>query len=247
MGSCSQPIRVTARQQPSPSETTRAAGSRCRRVRAILFGKGHDVFTPTLTDLGDRSHLLSASITLDTHIQDVVNLCKWEGIRNAVLVGHSYAGWVITGAAEQLEDRLGSIVYLDAFLPDDGQRGFDFLNAQQRIVHEDAMARGDITRPGPTSAMLKVQSPADAAWIDSMITPHPLALSMQALRLTGARERVAKKLYIRAPLFAQPVYDAALARCRATPGWQTAEMHNCGHAPMVDRPDALCDVLESVL
>ena len=218
-----------------------------KRVRKILTAKGHEVFTPTLTGLGDRSHLLSPSITLDTHIRDVVNLFKWEDIRDAILVGHSYAGWVITGAAKQLEDRLGAIVYLDAFLPDDGERGYDFLNPEQRTVHEAAMARGDITRPGPTSAMLKVQSPADADWVDSKITPHPLALSMQRLRLTGARDRIAKKLYIRAPLFPQPVYDKALAHCRVTQGWQTVVMEHCGHDPMVDQPVALCEHLEGLL
>ncbi len=216
------------------------------RVRDRLNKKGYRVFSPTLTGLGDRSHLLSKDITLETHIQDVVNVFTWEDIRDAVLVGHSYAGWVISGATERVADRLDGLVYLDAFLPDDGQRGVDLMNAQQQAAVIEAIARGDVTRPGPTSIMLKIQKPDDAAWVDAKITPQPLAVAMQPLSLTGAREKIRSKLYIRAPLFAQPVYDAALERCKKTPGWDTAVMHECGHDPMVDQPDALCDLLENV-
>jgi pimeloyl-ACP methyl ester carboxylesterase len=158
-----------------------------RRLADLLSAKGHRVFTPTLTGLGERSHLMSGAISLQTHILDVVNLFRWEDLRNAVLVGHSYAGWVVSGAVEQLDDRVDALVYLDAFLPDDGQRGFDFLNDQQQAAFREAQARGEVSRPGPTSAALKIQRPEDAAWVDSKITPHPIGVSLDALELTGAR------------------------------------------------------------
>ena len=88
-----------------------------RRVADILRARGHAVFTPTLAGLADKSHLMSASINLDTHIDDIVNLFRWERIADAVLVGHSYAGWPISGAIEKLEGKVSSIVYLDAFFP----------------------------------------------------------------------------------------------------------------------------------
>jgi len=99
-----------------------------RRVADLLEAKGHKVFAPSFTGNADRSHLLSKAITLDTHVADIVNLFKWEDIIDACLVAHSYAGWPCSGALEQIHDRVSSIVWLDAFKPDDGQRGSDFAS-----------------------------------------------------------------------------------------------------------------------
>lgn len=214
-----------------------------RRLADRLIARGHRVFTPTLTGLGERSHLLSAEVTLATHATDVVNVFEWEELTDVVLVGHSYAGWVISAAMEQLEGRVSALVYLDAFLPDDGQRGMDFLNETQLEAFNAARAKGDLSRSGPTSAALRIQSPEDAAWIDRRITPQPIGVSLDPVRLTGARERVARKLYVRTPLFPQPRFDAALARCQADPSWQTAVMEGCGHDPMVDDPDGVMALL----
>ena len=100
-----------------------------QRVADRLTAKGHRVFAPTLTGLGERSHLLNDKIDLTTHISDIVNEIKWKDLDQIVLVGHSYGGMVITGVAEQLVSRIASIVYLDAFLPGDGQSVTDVVNA----------------------------------------------------------------------------------------------------------------------
>lgn len=218
-----------------------------QRLAALLTERGHRVFAPSLTGLADRSHLMSAEIDLDTHIHDIVNLFRWEDLDQAVLVGHSYAGWVVSGAMELLEERVAALAYVDAFLPEDGQRGFDLLNEAQKAAVLEARQRGDLSRPGPSSAALKIQREEDCRWLDAKITPQPIGVSMQALRLTGARERVARKLYVRAPLFPQPLFDAAFERCKADPGWTTAVMDHCGHDPMIDRPEALCDLLLGLL
>jgi pimeloyl-ACP methyl ester carboxylesterase len=103
-------------------------GSWCwKRVRKALQARGHDVFTPTLTGVGERSHLLSPDVNLDTHITDVVNLIRWEELSGIVLCGHSYGGCVITGVADRLSDRVAALVYLDAFVPEDGQSLHDIL------------------------------------------------------------------------------------------------------------------------
>src|SRR4051794_3369473 len=99
-----------------------------RRVADRLEKQGHKVFTPTLTGLGERSHLMSPSIDLDTHINDVVNVVKWEDLKGICLVAHSYGGWPVSGALEKILDRVSSIVFLDAFVPEDGQKGFDFAS-----------------------------------------------------------------------------------------------------------------------
>ncbi len=91
-----------------------------RRVSDLLEKHGHKVFTPTLTGVGERSHLLDARINLATHITDIVNVIKWEELKDIVLVGHSYGGAVVSGVAEQIGDAIGSIVFLDAFEPENG-------------------------------------------------------------------------------------------------------------------------------
>jgi len=100
-----------------------------RRVSDLLEKQGHKVFTPTLTGVGDRSHLLSKEVVLDTHITDIVNLFKWEDIKDVCFVVHSYGGWPGSGALEQIGDRVSSIVWVDAFKPENGQRGVDYASS----------------------------------------------------------------------------------------------------------------------
>ena len=98
----------------------------------MLQAQGHEVFTPTLTGLAERSHLLAPDVNLDTHIEDVVNLLRWEELSDVVLCGHSYGGPVISGAADRVPDRIRSLVYLDAFVPEDGESLHDLLPETQR-------------------------------------------------------------------------------------------------------------------
>jgi pimeloyl-ACP methyl ester carboxylesterase len=97
------------------------------RVADLLRAAGHRVYTPTLTGLGERSHLLTPSVDLSTHIADIINMIRWEDIRQIVLVGHSYGGMVVTGAADAMTDRVSALVYLDAFLPTAGRSFHDIL------------------------------------------------------------------------------------------------------------------------
>src|ERR1700759_2182793 len=127
-----------------------------RRVADLLEARGHRVFTPTLTGLGERSHLMSADINLDTHITDVVNVLKWEDLRDVVLVAHSYGGWPVSGAIEQMLDRIASVVYLDAFVPEDGQKSLDTASEFSRKAFLDAIAKGEISRAGPPAATFPV-------------------------------------------------------------------------------------------
>jgi pimeloyl-ACP methyl ester carboxylesterase len=103
-------------------------GSWCwARVRRLLAAGAHGVFTPTLTGVGERSHLLSRDVGLDTHIADVANLMIWENLRDVVLVGHSYSGFVARHVADRMPDRIRSLIYLDAFVPENGKTLFDYL------------------------------------------------------------------------------------------------------------------------
>jgi pimeloyl-ACP methyl ester carboxylesterase len=219
-----------------------------RRIADILTANGHRVFTPSLTGLAERSHLLSTSINLDTHIADIVNVFQWEDVEDATLVGHSYGGWPISGATEKLEGKISSIVYLDAFLPENGQKSMDFTSASWRQQLLDAIAKGEAGRPVPDAANFNILDPKDVAWVQAKMTPQPTGVAVQPIALTGARDRIPRKTYIRAIDHPQPSFDAALAKCKADRSWRTFEFaaHEAGHDIMVDAPGKLAEILEAV-
>jgi len=216
-----------------------------RRVADLLQKRGHKVFTPTLTGVGERSHLMSKDIVLDTHLTDIVNVIKWEDLNNVCLVVHSYGGWPGSGAIEQVPDRISSIVWLDAFKPENGQRGFDFASEFSRKALLTAVEKGEPGRPAPKAEAFHVNE-KDRAWVDSKLTAQPNGVALQPIRLTGAREKVAKKTYIRAPNYPQPAFDQAFAECKADKSWRTFETTAAGHDVMVDAPDWLAEVLVEV-
>lgn len=207
-----------------------------RRVSDRLMAKGHYVIAPTLSGVGERSHLPPDSIGLSTQINDVVGEIRWKDLSGIVLVGHSYGGMVITGVAEQLRDRISAIVYLDAFLPADGQSLFD-------ITHTTPPAVLAI-KPHPAS-YFHVNA-TDSAWVDSKLTPHPIGCFTEKLKVTGAYQSIARKIYVRAPLFQMPAFDHYLEQCRADRTWKT-ETVTCGHDVMIDQPDVLTAILEKLV
>jgi pimeloyl-ACP methyl ester carboxylesterase len=215
-----------------------------RRVADILEGRGHKVYTPTLTGLGERSHLMTSSINLDTHIADIVNIFKWEDLNNAVLCGHSYAGWVVSGAIEYVQPQVSSLVFLDAFVPEDGQTGFDIAPEPNHTSIEQAIRTGAISRPAPPAESFRV-NPKDRAWVDGKMTPQPLGVALQKIKMTGARDRVPKRTYIRALNYPSPRFDQYLANAKANKGWRTYEVPS-GHDVMVDMPERLAQILVDV-
>jgi len=149
------------------------------------------------------------------------------------------------GGAEQVGDRVSSIVWLDAFKPENGERLFDVTSEFSRKGLLAAMEKGEPGRPSPKAEAFAVNE-KDRAWVDSKTTPQPNGVALQPIKLTGAREKVAKKTYIRAAAYPQPTFDKALAECKADKSWRTFEPTNCGHDVMVDAPQWLVDVLLQV-
>src|SRR5580692_3677230 len=215
-----------------------------RRVADALEKKGHKVYAQSLTGVADRSHLLTRDVNLTTHGNDIVNIVKWEGLKDIVLVGHSSAGFVITQAAEQIGPSVASIVYLDAFVPQPGDSLIALANPAPRKAMEDAVARGDLVAKPVPAAAFKVNE-KDRAWVDAQCTPHPLAAVAQKIEATGAREKIARKTYIRATGWDSPVFDQTLARMKTAPGWKTYEVMS-GHDVMLDQPDRLVEILLEV-
>jgi pimeloyl-ACP methyl ester carboxylesterase len=207
-----------------------------RRVADRLTAKGHYVVAPTLSGVGERSHLQPDSINLTTQIDDVVGEIKWKDLDGIVLVGHSYAGMVITGVAEKLPSRIAAIVYLDAFLPGDGQSLYG--------INHMPTPPGPVVQPRP-AAYFHVNA-TDSAWVDSKLTPHPVQCFSEKLKVTGANQAIPTKVYIRAPLFKIAAFDDALKRCQADRSWKT-ETVTCGHDVMIDQPAELTTILEKLV
>jgi pimeloyl-ACP methyl ester carboxylesterase len=214
-----------------------------RRVADQLEQKGHKVFVPTLTGLGERSHLLRKDVDLDTHIADVVNLIKWENLQDICLVVHSYGGWIGSGALEGIGNRVSSIVWLDAFTPADGQKPLDLTSAVFRKIAEASIDKGEAGFAPPPKTPEIFVAERDQAFVNSKLTPHPIGTYLQSIRLSGARDKVAKKTYIRVPKFPAPAFDRALAECKLDKSWATFELPTVGHMAMLDAPDRVTELI----
>jgi pimeloyl-ACP methyl ester carboxylesterase len=168
-----------------------AHGGWCyERVARILRSAGHDVHTPTMTGLGERSHLVRPGIDLDLHIRDIVAVLHYEDLRDVILVGHSYGGMVITGVADRASERISHLVYLDAAMPANGESLADMVGPLMDATHRTAsMVDGVelVLAPGtePMDANYGVTDPADIAWMGERLTPHPWTCFTQRLRLTN--------------------------------------------------------------
>jgi pimeloyl-ACP methyl ester carboxylesterase len=212
-----------------------------KKVTPLLRAAGHEVYTPTLTGLGERAHLLSREVDLDTHTTDIVNVLDYEELTDVILVGHSYAGLVIPGVAHRLPGRVAHLVYLDAFVPRDGQSLLD-LNpgsaAQQARVREE----GDGWRlTPPPGARFGVTDEADGARLASRLGPQPFATFTQPVRMGHSASPAATYILCTQPegfrRFAEQVRD--------DPGWRYRELAT-GHDAMVTQPRELADLLLEV-
>jgi thioesterase domain-containing protein len=231
----------SARAQSAQKSFVLVPGAWCgawywRRVSDRLEKQGHKVYPLTLTGLADRSHLLSKDTNLDTHIADIANFIEWEDLTDICLVAHSYGGFPASGALERIGSHVSSIVWVDAMKPADGQSLHDLVPFQ--------VAEGVISAPSPKEApAIAAKDPKDAAWFVSKMTPHPMATFLQPVKLSGARERVAKKTYIRLPKYPSAALDKASEECKTEKSWTVLENTTSGHAVMVIEPDWLTDIL----
>ena len=213
-----------------------------QRVARKLRGQGHDVFSPSLTGLGDRCHLLSPDVNLSTHISDIANLIDSHDLNEVVLCGHSYGGLVITGVADQIPEKVSALVYLDALVPEDGQCMFDTIPQEIADGFRAQAAEGDgFSVPAMTADQFNV-NPADAAWMNRKCTNHPLASFTEHLALSGRHLKVSRRVYVLAAGFDHPGTRAAYESVLTKPGW-TSEVMQGGHDLMIDNPDEVADLL----
>ena len=221
-------------------------GSWCwARVRRALVALGHQLFTPTLTGIGERSHLLAPDIDLQVHVDDIVNLLRWEELEDVILCGHSYGGCVIAGAADAVPERIAALVWLDAFLPEPGEALHDLLPDEQREMQLGLAAEhGEGWRVPPIPAEIFNVNARDRAWVDRQCTPQPLATFRQKRRPGGGASAIARNHYIFASGWEGTPFTGSYDRARAR-GWTTSEMA-CGHDVMLDDPGGLVAELLAV-
>jgi pimeloyl-ACP methyl ester carboxylesterase len=216
-----------------------------RKTADLLRSRGHHAETPTLTGLGERSHLFSGNINLSTHVTDILNVIRWQDLGRIVLVGHSYGGMVITGVADRVPDKIAALVYLDAIVPGNNQSLYDLVPLEiVKLQLDGAAANGGYAVP-PTPAAVFSVNEKDRAWVDAMCTPQPVACMSERLALTGGIGQIRNKVYILAANWGvagrgfRRYYD----QVKDDPAWISHEMP-CGHDAMIDMPDLLADLLE---
>ncbi len=223
-----------------------------KKVAPLLWTRGHVALTPTLTGLGERSHLFRADVGLDVHVTDVVNVLNYEDLRDVVLVGHSSSGAVITGVADRTPDRIALVVYLDAFVPEHGQAVFDLVAPERRQMMEALVAtEGEgwyLPRfaPPPWETIVRdmwgVTATEDVRWMLERLGPTPVGHFRDPVRRTNATAEKLPRAYIRCRQFQNARFDQHAAMAQQSGQWRYRELASSHHAP-VTMPESVADLL----
>lgn len=212
------------------------------KVRRLLEAQGHEVFTPTLTGLGERAHLAGPDVDLETHVRDVLGVLEFEGLRDVVLVGHSYGGMVVTGVADRAAERLRCVIYLDAMVPKDGQALLDLVapaDREQRLAAAAASEGGWRLPPNPPAADV---SEADLAWTTPRRLPQPLRTFAQPLRLEADLGNLPRHYIYCLKSGPGDVFRQFYDRAGSEPGW-TRHTIDTSHAPNITAPEVITPLL----
>lgn len=216
-----------------------------KKVKTILENQGFSVYTPTLTGLGERSHLLNEEIGLDTHIQDIVSVLEYEDLKNVVLVGHSYGGMVITGVAGRSAKRISHLVYLDAFLPENGKALKDYLPGNNSENNQPQEKRDWKVPPRSTAAEFGVKEKEDIEWTEKRLGPQSAKTFVQAVTIENPIPDSIKKVYIQLT-DDSPWFVEAAEKAR-TNGFKSIKYLGGGHDAMISQPAKIAEILNSIV
>jgi pimeloyl-ACP methyl ester carboxylesterase len=216
-----------------------------RHVRRILQSRGHDVFTPSLTGIGERVHLASPLVNLSTHVTDLVNQILYEDIQDIVLVGFSYGGFVVTGALEHIADRVQHLVYLDAFVPKNGDTVWGLVRGAGRTTIEIGQSW---LMDGPVR---EFDDPVEASWMRARRTPHPIGCFTETVYLSQPLEDYAfTRTYVKASASAEgdpgnEVFLKAARHAAASSSWKYSEVPT-NHMLASNKPAETAAILHSL-
>ncbi len=219
-----------------------AGGWQYREVASILRVAGHDVFTPTFTGMGERVHLAHPDVDLETHIQDIVMVLKYENVHDVILVGYSYGGMVITAVAERVPERLAHLVYVDAYVPEDGQSLADIIGPEVIAnIEQAAQAYGDGWRIPP------MDPPTET----NPYTDHPLKTGYTSVTVNNPAAAALPRTFINCtdleelePLII-PIKQCA-ERVKTKKNWQYREA-NTDHLVMTNAPQEVAKLLREIV
>jgi pimeloyl-ACP methyl ester carboxylesterase len=221
-----------------------SAGWAWKKMHPLMQAAGHRLVTPSYTGLGERAHLANPSIDLETHIQDILNVIKYEDLRDIALIGHSYGGMVATGVADRARDRIAQLIYIDAFVPDDGQSLLD-LNEPARQRMQELAKTGDGWRvpPNPTPP----DTPqADLEWLTARRVDMPIKCFLIPLKLHGGKLTLPRSFIYATRITPADTFGPFAKRAKSEQGWNYYEI-DASHSPNVTAPEALMVLLQKIV
>jgi pimeloyl-ACP methyl ester carboxylesterase len=214
------------------------------RVADLLRANGHRVFTPTQTGLGERKHLISKEITIDTFTADIVNVIEAEELSDVILVGHSFGGIAISGVADRIPERIRHLVYLDSLIVQGGKAAFDSLPpdivAARRKAAEETS--GGLSLPVPPPSAFAVSDAKDAEWLKCRLTPHPIGTYTSPLTIKGPVGNNLPRTYMTCTAPAYAAIESTRQWVKSQQGWRWVEIAT-GHDAMVLAPELLSKML----
>ena len=217
-------------------------GWRWRPVRELLTDRGHRVYTPTLTGLGERVHLTRPSVNVSLHALDIANVIKYEQLENVLLVAHSYGGMPVSAATELIpEGIVQSVMYMDAFLPEDGDCLNELVPGAPHLPDDPQ----DYLVPPPRRNAVGFNAHMEAgarATYEELRTPQSVHCFNEKVKLTGARERIAQKTYVLATGYNNDTFTSVAEKLRKRQGWRVEEMpytHDLQHVAVRETADMI--------
>jgi pimeloyl-ACP methyl ester carboxylesterase len=210
-------------------------------MHPLMRSAGHQLITPTYTGLGEREHLASPAIDLDVHIQDMLGVIKCEQLRDFILVGHSYGGMVATGVVDRVPERVRKVIYLDAFVPTDGQALTDLLSPAA-VERNRAGAKANDGWRVPSNPIPPDTSADDAKWIQSLRMPQPIKTFETPLRLRNGDTKVPRTYIYCKRATPDDTFRQFAARAQRQ-GWGYHEI-DASHSPHVTAPESLLALLQ---
>lgn len=218
-----------------------------RNVRRRLASKGAQVYTPSQTGLGDRRHLLSTEITMETFVADIVNLIESEELWNVVLVGHSFGMRTVIGVADRIAERLSHLVALDGAIALDGRSRLEAMPPSEREARIAAAQAhdGGVSVPPPPATKYGLTDPAEIDWVNRRMTPQPLSVEASRLELPNPIGNGLPGTYVR---FSKPAFGNLLQSAeyaKQHPDWRYLEIAS-NHDAIISASDQVCEILEEV-
>jgi pimeloyl-ACP methyl ester carboxylesterase len=220
-----------------------SAGWAWKKMHPLMQAAGHRLVTPSYTGLGERAHLAHQGLDLESHIQDMLNVIQYEDLRDIVLVGHSYGGMVATGVADRARDKVAQLIYIDAFVPGDGQSLFD-LNESGRAPLQKAAKEGDGWRVPPMQTPPDT-SPADVEWLAARRVQMPIKCFETRLKLQGGALTLPRSYIYARRITPADTFGPFSRMTKADPAWRYFEI-DASHSPNVTAPEALMGLLEKI-